>query len=174
MVDPQVQFYVTSPKNIPVERRVRETFPLRNYVFFDLGSTEIPDRYALITRDQVKDFKEDQLEVFTPKKLLGRSARGMTVYYNVLNILGDRMGKNPGTAINLVGSSEKGPEDGRIMAQSVQRYLVNVFGINNSRINVKAGPNPIFHQNNLEVPLSLICCGQVTVACRLKAVLLLC
>ena len=142
VVDPQVQFYVTSPKNIPVERRVRETFPLRNYVFFDLGSTEIPDRYALITRDQVKDFKEDQLEVFTPKKLLGRSARGMTVYYNVLNILGDRMGKNPGTAINLVGSSEKGPEDGRIMAESVQRYLVNVFGINNSRINVEGRSKP--------------------------------
>jgi outer membrane protein OmpA-like peptidoglycan-associated protein len=141
-VDPPIQFFVNSPKNIPVERRVRETFPLRNYVFFDLGSTEIPDRYMLISKDQVKDFKEDQLEVFTPKTLSGRSARGMTVYYNLLNILGDRMGKNPGTAITLVGSSEKGPEDGRLMAESVQRYLVDVFNINNSRIAIEGRTKP--------------------------------
>lgn len=141
-VDPQIQFFVNSPKNIPVERRVRETFPLRNYVFFDLGSTEIPDRYVLIRKDQVKDFKEDQLEVFTPKTLSGRSARGMTVYYNLLNILGDRMGKNPGSAITLVGSSEKGPEDARMMAESVQRYLVDVFNINNSRISIEGRSKP--------------------------------
>ena len=142
VVDPQIQFFVNSPKNIPVERRVRETFPLRNYVFFDLGSTEIPDRYMLIRKDQVKDFKEDQLEVFTPKTLSGRSARGMAVYYNLLNILGDRMGKNPGTAITLVGSSEKGPEDARMMAESVQRYLVDVFNINNSRIGIEGRTKP--------------------------------
>ena len=52
-----VKFSVVSPANIPVERRIRETFPIRNYVFFDLGSTQIPDRYVLITKDQVKDFK---------------------------------------------------------------------------------------------------------------------
>lgn len=142
VVDPQIQFFVNSPKNIPVERRVRETFPLRNYVFFDLGSTEIPDRYMLIRKDQVKDFKEDQLEVFTPKTLEGRSARSMTVYYNLLNILGDRMGKNPGSAITLVGSSEKGPEDARMMAESVQRYLVDVFNINNSRIGIEGRSKP--------------------------------
>ena len=106
--DAEVKFSVNSPTNIPVERRVRETFPIRNYVFFDLGSTEIPDRYVLLTKDQVKDFKEDQLEVFTPKKLSGRSERQMIVYYNVLNILGDRMGKNPSATITLVGSSMKG------------------------------------------------------------------
>ncbi|MCX6254965.1 MAG: porin family protein, partial [Bacteroidia bacterium] len=41
----EVKFSVYSPANIPTERRVRETFPIRNYVFFDLGSTEISDRY---------------------------------------------------------------------------------------------------------------------------------
>ena len=139
---PEVQFYVTSPRNIPVQRRVRETFPLRNYVFFNLGSTEIPNRYVLLGRDQVKDFKENQLEVYAPKKLSGRSDRGMTVYYNVLNILGDRMGKNPGTSIVLVGSSEKGPEDGRAMAMSIQNYLVNIFRINESRISIEGRDKP--------------------------------
>jgi outer membrane protein OmpA-like peptidoglycan-associated protein len=138
----KVRFSIISPRNIPVERRVRETFPLRNYVFFDLGSTEIPDRYVMLGKDQVKDFKEDQLEVFTPKRLSGRSRRGMTVYYNVLNILGDRLGKNPATTITLVGSSEKGPEDGRAMAESIERYLVGVFGIDATRISIEGRDKP--------------------------------
>jgi len=93
VVEPDVTFEVNAPKNAPVERRVRETFPLRNYVFFSEGSTEIPARYVFLQKNQVKDFREDQLEVFTPKELTGRSKRQMTVYYNVLNILGDRMVK---------------------------------------------------------------------------------
>jgi len=142
MIEPDVQFSVISPRNIPVDRRVRETFPLRNYVFFDLGSTEIPERYVMLRKDQVADFKEDQLEVFAPKRLSGRSQRGMTVYYNVLNILGDRMGKNPSSAITLVGSSQKGPEDGRAMAESVKRYLVGTFAIDGSRISVEGREKP--------------------------------
>jgi len=140
--EPEVKFSVYSPKNIPVDRRVRETFPIRNYVFFDLGSTEIPDRYVLITKDQVKNFSEDRLEVFTPKHLSGRSDRQMIAYYNVLNILGDRMGKDPSVVVRLTGSSMQGPEDGKAMAESVKRYLVDVFGIDASRINIEGRVNP--------------------------------
>lgn len=140
--DQEVRFYVTSPKNIPAERTVRETFPLRNYVFFDLGSTEVPDRYVLLTKDQVKDFKEDQLEGFAPKIRSGRSERQMIVYYNILNILGDRLGKNPSATITLVGSSEKGPDDGQAMAESIKRYLVGVFGIGDSRISTQGRDKP--------------------------------
>ena len=140
--EPEVKFTVYSPTNIPVERRVRETFPLRNYVFFDLGSTEIPDRYVLLSKDQVKEFKEDQLEVFKPKRLSGRSDRQMIVYYNVLNILGDRMGKNPSAVVRLTGSSAEGIPDGLAMAESVKRYLVGVFGIDASRINTEGRIKP--------------------------------
>ncbi|MFV5701249.1 OmpA family protein [Flavobacterium sp. XS2P12] len=140
--DREVQFSVNSPANIPGERRMTEIFPLRNYVFFNDGSTEIPNRYVLLTKDQVKDFKEDQLEVFAPKNLSDRSKRQMTVYYNVLNILGDRMQKNPAATITLVGSSEKGPADGLAMAESIKTYLVNVFVINPSRITTKGQNKP--------------------------------
>ena len=143
LADPAYTFSVNSPANIPGERRVRETFPVRNYVFFESGSTEIADRYVLLNKDQVKDFKEDQLEVFAPKKLTGRSDRQMTVYYNVLNILGDRLGKNPSTTVRLSGSSMEGQNDGLAMAQSVKDYLVNVFGINPSRINIDGRIKPI-------------------------------
>ncbi|MDP2238308.1 MAG: OmpA family protein [Bacteroidales bacterium] len=140
--DPVVLFTVDSPENIATTRRVRETFPLRNYIFFDLGSTDIPDRYVLLEKDQVKDFKEDQLETFKPKTLSGRSDREMTIYYNILNILGDRMGKNPSSSIKLVGSSEKGPEDAKLMSNSVKEYLVDIFGINPSRITVEGRDKP--------------------------------
>ncbi len=137
-----VKFSVHSPANIPVERRVRETFPIRNYVFFDLGSTEIPDRYVLLTKGQVKDFKEDRLEVFTPKRLSGRSDRQMTVYYNVLNILGDRMQRNPNADVRLSGASMQGKPDGIAMAESIKHYLVDIFGISPARIKIEGRIKP--------------------------------
>ena len=142
VVEPEVTFNVNSPRNIPVQRTVRETFPLRNYIFFDLGSTEIPSRYVLLRKDQVQDFREDQIEVLTPLVQSDRPKREMTVYYNALNILGDRMGKNPNSTIVLVGSSEKGSKDGKLMAESIKTYLVDVFGINPKRISIEGRSKP--------------------------------
>jgi len=150
-----VRFTINAPKNIPGERRMRETFPILNYVFFDLGSTAIPEAYVLLQRSQVKDFKEDQLEVFKPKRLSGRSNRQMEAYYNVLNILGDRMGKNPETSINLVGSSESGTEDATAMAESVKRYLVNIFDINVARITTEGRDKPKLPSEKLGATLDL-------------------
>lgn len=143
VAEPDVTFTVAAPKNVPVERQVRETFPLRNYVFFNEGSTEIPSRYVLLRKDQVKDFNEDQLEVFTPKDLNGRSKRQMTVYYNVLNILGDRMVKNPTSTVTMTGSSMEGVADGKAMAESTKKYLVDVFGIAPARITTVGSVKPV-------------------------------
>lgn len=144
IVDGEVQFSVNQPENVLVESRVREVFPLRNYIFFNVGSTEIPSRYVLLNKDQVKDFKEDQVQFSSSKNTTGaRSERQMVVYYNVINILGDRMQKNPSSTIKLVGSSEKGPDDGRAMAQSVKDYLTSFFSINSSRITVEGRTKPV-------------------------------
>lgn len=140
--DKEVSFSVDSPSNTPGESRLTEIFPLRNYVYFNTGSKEISNRYVLLNKDQVKDFKEDQLEVITTKNLSDRSKRQMTVYYNILNILGDRMQKNPNATISLVGSSEQGPADGLAMSESIKTYLVDVFAINPSRISTKGQTKP--------------------------------
>jgi outer membrane protein OmpA-like peptidoglycan-associated protein len=137
-----VQLSVYSPANIADETRLIETFPLRNYIFFDLGSTEIPRRYVLITKDQVKGFKEDLSEVFPPNELSDRSKRQLVVYYNIMNILGDRMEKNPSTSITLVGSSKEGPEDGRVLAETVKKYITSVFGIDASRLKIEGRTKP--------------------------------
>lgn len=138
----KIQFIVYSPENIPLERTVRESFPLRNYVFFDLGSTKIPSRYVQLEKSEVESFEEDNLELFTPENLSGRSKRQLVVYYNILNILGDRMNDNPTTTIKLVGSSEKSTADAREMAEAIKTYLVDVFGIAPSRITTEGRDEP--------------------------------
>lgn len=135
-------FSVNAPKNIPAERTVLETFPVLNYVFFDLGSTEIPNRYVLLEKSQVQEFKEENVALFTPANLSGRAKRQMVVYYNMLNILGDRMVKNPSSTIKLVGSSEKDPADARILSESVKTYLETVWAIDGSRITTEGRDKP--------------------------------
>jgi outer membrane protein OmpA-like peptidoglycan-associated protein len=141
-VDGIVVFSAVSPTIVEYVKVVREVFPIRNYVFFNEGSTEIPNRYVLLTKSQVKDFKEDQVQFNTPINMSGRSERQMLVYYNILNILGDRMVKNPNTKITLVGSSDNGRQEGLVMAQNVKNYLVTVFEIKENRIAVEGRNKP--------------------------------
>jgi outer membrane protein OmpA-like peptidoglycan-associated protein len=131
---PSINFTVDSPVNTPVAISFIESFPLRNYVFFDKESTTIPARYTKLNKDQAANFNEEQLGRFNQVSATGRSARQMTVYYNILNILGDRMVKNPSTSITLVGSSNSGVANAKEKAEAVKTYLVSVFGINASRI----------------------------------------
>jgi outer membrane protein OmpA-like peptidoglycan-associated protein len=140
--EPVVLFSANVSKDVPVIRKIRETFPLRNYIFFTVGSTKIPDRYISLTKYQAKYFKENHLEEFTSKNPAGRSKRQLDVYYNVINILGDRMGKNPLATITLVGSSANGAKEGTAMAETVKRYLVDVFSIKASRINIEGLDKP--------------------------------
>jgi outer membrane protein OmpA-like peptidoglycan-associated protein len=123
---------------------VKETFPFRNSVFFDLGSLVIPNRYVQLNSSQAKQFKEEQLQERQPDNLItGRSARQLAVYHNILNVIGDRMRQNPGSSITLTGSSDKNPTEGKIMAENIKKYLVNAFGISASRINTTGRDKPV-------------------------------
>src|ERR1019366_5674029 len=128
----------------PLNRQVRETFPIRNSVFFDMGSTDIPKRYILLNADQALLFREEQLQKNQPDNLNnGRSARQLAVYHNILNILGDRMRANPAATITLVGSSDKNPVEGKILAENVKDYLVVFYKIDPSRISTEGRDKPI-------------------------------
>ncbi len=141
-IDGKVIFTAIPPTNVKNVKIVREVFPIRNYVFFNEGSTEIPNRYVLLNKTQVKDFREEQVQFDTPKNMSGRSERQMLVYYNILNILGDRMVKNPNTTVTLVGSSDNGRQEGFVMAQNIKKYLVTVFEIKENRISVEGRDKP--------------------------------
>lgn len=142
IVDNVVQFSINPPINVKYVKNIREVFPLRNYIFFDAGSTSIPARYVLLTKNQVADFKEEKVQFSVPQHRSIRSERQMEVYYNILNILGDRMVKYPATKITLVGSAHENSLEGMTMAHNVKDYLVTVFGIEESRISVAGSMKP--------------------------------
>ncbi|MES2828500.1 MAG: OmpA family protein [Bacteroidota bacterium] len=140
---PEVTFAVRAPKDLMLKRLVSETLPLLNYVFFDEGSTEIPSRYALLSKSNAADFREAQLQNSANGDLTGRSARQMNVYYNVLNIIGDRMRTNANINITLSGASKGGPAEGKLFATAIKSYLTDVFGIGSDRIAVNGRTKPV-------------------------------
>lgn len=141
-IEREVRFSIRAPKIIPIERRVKETFPLRNYIFFDEFSPDIPRRYTQLSKDKATSFHEEQFLQPQPNDLSGRSYRQLTVYRNILNILGDRMRKYQRATITLSGASGRGSSEGRRMAESIKRYLVDVFGIDGSRIDTEGREKP--------------------------------
>lgn len=135
------------PNVITESRTVRETFPMRNYVFFDAGSTDLPERYRRLTAEDAGAFREEQLvrDAGAPgggTALEIRSRQQMSAYYNVLNVLGDRMRRTSGTTVRLVGAAGGDPEAGRTMAENVKRYIVETFGIEARRIAAEGQPLP--------------------------------
>ena len=137
-----IRFTAHAPRNVVAWNVMHETFPLRNYVFFDSGSTRIPDRYAQLSQPQASSFREEALQGKSPRPA-GRSARQLQVYHNVLNVLGRRLQQMPGTSIQLVGLSTRGAEQGRARAEAVRNYLSESFGIDPARINVEGRPAPV-------------------------------
>jgi outer membrane protein OmpA-like peptidoglycan-associated protein len=150
VVEKDVQFSVRAPKIIPSNRQVKESFPIRNSIFFNMGSIEIPSRYVLLNLNAAASFKEEQLQEDQPNNLnRGRSARQMAVYYNILNITGSRMRANLSTSIVLSGASDKNPDEGKQMAEKVKQYLVTNFSIEPSRITTEGRDKPL---NPSELP----------------------
>ena len=140
----EIQFYVRAPKVFPTKRQVKEIFPLRNSVFFEMGSTQISSRYVQLNPTAANLFREEQLQTGQSNNLyFGRSARQLEVYYNILNILGDRMRRNTEASIILIGSSDNNPKEGALLASNVKTYLVDKYEINPSRIATEGRDKPV-------------------------------
>ncbi|WP_225871087.1 OmpA family protein [Pedobacter frigiditerrae] len=139
----EVSFSVRAPKAVVMKRKVNETLPLLNYVFFDEGSTAIPSRYVMLSPSQAATFKQEDLQQEPAESMNIRSQRQLNVYYNVLNILGDRMRANPAVDITLSGASLAGAKEGNLFATEIKKYLVNVFNINENRIATNGRIKPI-------------------------------
>jgi outer membrane protein OmpA-like peptidoglycan-associated protein len=143
---PTIDLAVRAPSAITDERRVTEWFPLRNYLFFDANSTQVPTKYAKLDPAQASSFTEKSLldlPVAGASSVSSgdRSQRQMGVYYNAMNIYADRLRNNPSSTITLVGSAPTEAE-GMAMATAVRDYMVSTFGIDASRIAVKGQVRP--------------------------------
>lgn len=104
--------------------------PLLTYVFFDENSSELSDKYVQLTPYEASDFEEKSLH----------ESGIIDSYYNLLNIVGRRMLENPDAKINVEGCNmDYGPEKGNTnlsvnRAETVKKYLTDVWGIPGSRI----------------------------------------
>ncbi|MFC2131590.1 OmpA family protein [Bacteroidota bacterium] len=121
----------------------RRIHPLLNFVFFDDGSADIPLRYSRMT--------EDEKAKFSPNFLA--NLKTMEVYYQVFNIVGNRMKRYPNTTLNLIGcNSNQGGEAGNVTlsrrrAQNVKDFLVNEWNIDSERISITARNLPSVPSN---------------------------
>jgi outer membrane protein OmpA-like peptidoglycan-associated protein len=134
-----------APSSITEERKLVELFPLRNYIFFQDGSTALPAKYVRLSPAQASGFDERNLLTApvtgTSASQTTRSQRQMGVYYNALNVFGERLQNTPGATIELVGSAPS-QADGLQMANDVKNYLVSTFGIDAGRISTKGQIRP--------------------------------
>lgn len=117
--------------------RVREVLyrqfaPLMPVVYFDRGSSLIPDRYVELPPGRVGSFALDSLA----------HLNSLEIYHHVLNVIGRRMRDDPATSIALLplSSHDESPGLSLARAQSVERYLIEAWGIDSSRIRIRLGP----------------------------------
>lgn len=109
-----------------------DLYPLLNYVFFDLGSSELDSRYKLFRNSA-------QTGNFTDTTIAGGT---LDKYYHILNIYGYRLNKFPDATINIVGcndgttAEEKRAGLSAERAQNVFNYLKDVWNIDEKRMNI--------------------------------------
>lgn len=110
------------------ETKTWNLYPLLNYVFFEPGSSVIPDRYILLD-------SYDQTGIFTDTTILGGT---LDKYYHVMNIYGYRLTNNPNAKIEIVGTIdmevEKDVKLAEARAQKVYNYFRDVWKIDESRM----------------------------------------
>ena len=115
--------------------------PLLNFIFFDFNSAEIPKKYNLLEEGNKINFNVNNLFY----------ADNISAYYQILNIIGQRMQNNPKSKITLVGCSSPDEKDKKNLAvkraNTIKNYLVNVWKIESKRIITKIQLNPVNSAN---------------------------
>ena len=121
------------------ETITRNLYPLLNYVFFDEGKSDIPERYILFD-------SPEQTKIFADTSIFGGT---LDKYYHILNIYGYRLKKNPNVKIQVIGCNdgESNAEKNNIelskrRATNVYNYLKNIWGIEESRMELKFQHKP--------------------------------
>ncbi|MBI3259970.1 MAG: OmpA family protein [Ignavibacteriae bacterium] len=114
---------------------------LVNYIFFEDSSAVIPPRYTLLNRGEVENFHLKDLE----------GTGTLPIYYNILNVIGNRMQIYPDASITLTGCLSGGdtekdnPQLSKNRVDAVKGYLTDTWGIDPKRIAAK-------HRGTPEVP----------------------
>ncbi len=121
--------------------RVTDVSPTLNYVFFDDGKSELPDRYNRFS--VANETKGYSLSSFYKLDALG-------IHYEVMNIIGKRLQEHPSSKITLTGTRSIHSDGDSVSdnalplqrAANLARYLENMWGISSSRIKLKSRTLP--------------------------------
>ncbi len=121
--------------------RVTDVAPTLNYLFFDDGSSQIPERYHSYS-------SVSETRSFDPASLYKLDALG--IHYEVLNILGKRMQDKPASKITITGTrslrssgdSAAASDISLLRAEHVAKYLLDAWGIAPSRIRIRSRALP--------------------------------
>ncbi len=120
-----------------------DLYPLLNYVFFDLGSSQLPSRY--LTFNNLAE-----TVAFADTTIAGGT---LNKYYHILNIFGFRLQRYPSTNIEIVGTNdgteaaEKVAGLSKNRAEVVFNYFKNIWGIDQSRMKLTFRDKPAVVSN---------------------------
>jgi outer membrane protein OmpA-like peptidoglycan-associated protein len=120
------------------ETTITRSFPLLPYIFFDSASAEIRSVY------HVEKFSPEN-----PLKEIELSNNTLDIYYNLLEIIGQRLYQNPGTKITITGTSDGLEVPDSMIAglaenrgNAVKKYLVENWEISPDRITLRTSNIP--------------------------------
>jgi outer membrane protein OmpA-like peptidoglycan-associated protein len=119
--------------------------PLLPYIFFNEGESNLDSRYRSLNHTQTERFREEYVN--SPDKL--------PTYYHLLNIVGKRLRVNPYATITLIGcNADIGIEKGntklsQMRAETIKNYLIQAWGIPETRITIQSRNLPLQHANTL-------------------------
>lgn len=133
-----------APASLPVEFRrqiVARYVPQLPVIFFDQNSSSIASRYQQMTKDEAS--RSDDFTVF---------AEAESIHHQMLNIIGHRLRPDVQTRVIITGATST-DEDNREKlakerAETVARYLEEIWGIKRSRITVRSRLEPALPSNS--------------------------
>ena len=135
--------YIVMPRdNTVVTKNIKGYFSILPYVFYEKDNVEIPARYIKLSNGDAGKFRETDNANYVTGEMTVQETNVdqlMVNYYNVLNIYGDRMRKNPKEQLTLRGCDPV-EKDGEACALKVKNYLVDNYGIKASRITIIVEP----------------------------------
>ncbi len=118
------------------DHKTLDILPLLPYVFFDSKSAQLSTRYHNIAASDRNSFSENAL-----------ANDQLSVYHDVLNIIGSRMQRFPQATLTLQGCLEP-TDDGSAQslasqrAEAVRSYLRSVWGVSDDRITLQSRSLP--------------------------------
>ncbi|MCC6845743.1 MAG: OmpA family protein [Bacteroidetes bacterium] len=150
-------FSLFAPSGVYNKRTYDERFPLLPYVFFDKGSSDIPSRYSKVSSGEAANFSESTMYDAEQAKIANGTVKERNdmlaaTYYNVMNIYAARLRDNPTAKLTLTGSDPNEGDD-QTLAENVKNYMVNTFGADASRIEVKNQDMPKYPSGTARTPV---------------------